>query len=347
MGALTVHHFGPDPETVGGIATVIGLLSDHRVGADRVHAHPTWRPRAPLLSTRLAAGAANAIRRLPADHIAHLHLSERGSFLREGALLALSRERGLTTVATLHGASFLPFAASRPRLARAVLGRSHLLSCLDRAVRDAVQRIVPEVRCEIVPNPVLLDESPSPADRTEELVVFAGEIGLRKGADVLHRAWQFVAERRPSARCLIVGPPGDYAPPEADRLQVLPPADPATMRRLLRSARVVVLPTRAEGMPMVLAEAMSLGRPFISTPVGAIPELAAGGGGILVGIDSELELAERLTELLADPKLARTIGERGRQFCTQTRSLEVIDSRWRELYEAAANTRSAAGAVLR
>ncbi len=334
MGASCVRHFGPDPHTVGGIATVIRLLAEHDVGADRVCAHPTWRPAAPLISARLAAGAARAIRRMPADQIAHLHLSERGSFLREGALLACARRRGLLTVATLHGACFLPFAASRPRLVRAVLRNAHLISCLDAAVCDAVRRILPDVRCEIVPNPVPLDESPLPADRTDEVVLFAGEIGLRKGADVLHRAWRLVAERRPSARCLIVGPAGDYAPPQAERLQVRPAVDPAAMRELLRSARVVALPTRAEGMPMILAEAMSLGRPFVSTPVGAIPELAA-GGGVLVGLDDETELAQRLIELLADPQLARDIGERGREFCARTRSLEAIDGRWRELYEEA------------
>jgi glycosyltransferase involved in cell wall biosynthesis len=47
-------------------------------------------------------------------------------------------------------------------------------------------------------------------------------------------------------------------------------------------------------------------------------------------------LADRLTELLADPDLARRIGERGRRFCLETRSIEVIDARLRELYSAAA-----------
>ena len=86
---------------------------------------------------------------------------------------------------------------------------------------------------------------------------------------------------------------------------------------------------------MVLTEAMSLGRPFVSTPVGAIPELAA-MGGMLVPVDDEIALADRLMDLLADPDLARTIGERGRRFCLETRSIEVIDDRLRELYGAAA-----------
>jgi glycosyltransferase involved in cell wall biosynthesis len=335
MGALIVHHFGPDRRTVGGIATVIALLAEHDIGADRVHAHSTWQPRAQVRSMALAAASAGTIQALPADAIVHVHLSEHGSFLREGALLALARMRGLTAVATLHGASFLPFAARRPGSVRAVLRRAHLITCLDSEVQAKTRRIAPGVRCEVLPNPVALDERPAGADQTQELVVFAGEIGLRKGADVLHRAWQTVASRRPSARCLMVGPLNGFMPPPCQRLQICPPADPAKMEQILRSARVIALPSRAEGMPMVLAEAMSLGRPFISTPVGAIPELAA-HGGILVPVEDHDQLAMRLTELLANPHLAREIGESGRRFCAQTRSVELLDARWRELYEAAA-----------
>ena len=334
MSTLVVHHFGPDPSTVGGMATVIRVLTEHDIGGDVVDAHPTWRPQSRIATARLFASSARALMNMPAGEVAHVHLSERGSFLREGALLALAHRRGLVTVATIHGASFLPFARRHPWLVSAVLRRVALVTCLDQATLDCVRLRAPKVRSELLPNPVVVDENFSPADGTDELVMFAGEIGLRKGADVLQGAWRLVARRRPQARCLMVGPVGDFTPLSAERLEVRPPVGPAEMREILRRARVVALPARAEGMPMVLTEAMSLGRPFVSTPVGGIPELA-GGGGMLVPVGDELALADRLTELLADPALARTIGERGRQFCVETRSVEVIDARLRELYLAA------------
>ena len=332
---LVVHHFGPDPATVGGMATVIRVLTEHRVGGDVVNAHPTWRPQPPVTTTRLFATAARALLRMPAGEVAHIHLSEQGSFLREGLLVVLAHRRDLTTVVTLHGASFMPFAHQHPRIVSAVLRRADLITCLDRETLDCVRRSAPLVHAEIVPNPVVVDSDFAPAEETDELVVFAGGIGLRKGADVLHRAWQLVAQRRPAARCLMIGPVTDFVPPSAERLEVRPPVDPIEMKALLRQARVVALPARAEGMPMVLTEAMSLGRPFVSTPVGAIPELAE-AGGILVPVNDEVALADRLTELLADPDLARMIGERGRRFCLQTRSVAVIDACLRELYSAAA-----------
>jgi glycosyltransferase involved in cell wall biosynthesis len=335
---LVVHHFGPDPATVGGMATVIRVLTEYQVGGDVVDSHPTWRPQSPFSTSRLVATSTRALLQMPAGDVAHIHLSERGSFLREGTLVALAHRRGLVTVATIHGASFIPFARKCPWLVSTVLRYADLVTCLDQEALDYVQRSAPDVLSEIVPNPVFVADSFSPADGTEELVVFAGEIGLRKGADILCRAWQLVAQQRPKARCLMVGPLGDFAPPGAERLEVRSAVDSIEMKEVLRHARVVALPARAEGMPMVLTEAMSMGRPFVSTPVGGVPELAD-GGGMLVPVDDEIGLADRLTDLLADPDLARTIGERGRQFCLETRSVEVIDARLRKLYSAAAADR--------
>jgi glycosyltransferase involved in cell wall biosynthesis len=331
VSILIVHHFGPDPSAVGGMATVIRVTTEHNIGGESVCAYPTWRAASPITTAKLFAAAGQALLRVPETDVAHIHLSERGSFLREGSLVALARRRGLATVVTIHGASFIPFARKHPLLVSTILTRAHLIICLDDETLGIVRRSAPSVRSEIVPNAVFVDDEWSPADKTKELVVFAGEIGLRKGADVLHRAWQVVAHRRPRARCVMVGPLADFTPARAKRLEILPAKDPFEMRALLREARVVALPSRAEGMPMVLAEAMSVGRPFVSTPVGGIPGLAQ-AGGILVTVGDEIDLADRLTDLLADPDLARTLGERGRQFCLETRSVSVIDARLKELY---------------
>lgn len=338
MGSTFIHHFGPDATTIGGMATVIRLLTEHHVGGDVVNAYPTWRPQKPQETAQLFARASRALLRMPAGEVAHVHLSERGSFLREGVLLVLAHKRGLVTVATIHGASFIPFARRYPWLVSTVLQQADFITCLDRPTLDFVRLSAPAVRSMQIPNPVVIDSGFSPADKTDELVVFAGEIGLRKGADILQEAWRLVAKRRPRARCLIVGPEGDFAPADGERLEVRGPVDAVAMRGILRLARAVALPARAEVMPMVLTEAMSLGRPFVSTPVGGIPELAS-AGGILVPVHDELALADRLTELLADPDLARRLGERGRRFCEETCSITVIDARLRELYAAAANDR--------
>ena len=127
-----VHHFGPDPATVGGMATVIRVLAEHQVGGDVVDSHPTWKPKAPLATARMFLASARALLKMPAGQVAHVHLSERGSFLREGSLVAVAHRRGLVTVATIHGASFMPFARRYPWLVSTVLRRADLIACFDQ-----------------------------------------------------------------------------------------------------------------------------------------------------------------------------------------------------------------------
>ncbi len=313
------------------MGTVLRILREHNVGGDTVMLHPTWRPDSHKASALLTLEAIRTILLMPRSAVAHVHLSEKGSFVREGSLLLLARSTGRPAAATIHGASFLSFARQWPRLTSRVLGGAHLITCLDPEVRDVVRQYAPRATVELLPNPVPMDTGSPCADETDEVVVFAGEISLRKGADVLHQAWQEVADARPHARCVMVGPPKDFQVPTSRRLELRPSVDSAAMRDLLRSARVVALPSRAEGMPMLLTEAMSAGRPFVSTPVGGIPDLAR-EGGVLVPVGDSSGLASRLIDLLADPQLARSLGEQARQFCLDTRSVEVIDKRLRTLY---------------
>ncbi len=331
-----VHHFGPDPAYAGGIGSVIRVLGDHDVGGRSVASRSTWRPHSRMASMPLALRAALAIPFIGREEIVHVHLSENGAFVREGAIVALARLLGRVTVVTIHGADFLPFARAHPRLAACVLRQAHLVTCLDAEVLATVRSLAPDAKAELLANPVAMDDRSPPAEETEEIVLFAGEIGTRKGADVLCEAWRLVSECRPRARCMMVGPVRDFVVPALERLEVREPVDAQAMAELVRRARVVVLPSRSEGMPMILTESMAAGRPFVSTAVGAIPVLAGEGGGTLVPVGDHVELARSLGALLDDGALATRIGERGRRWCRQTRSVEVIDVRLGELYADAA-----------
>jgi glycosyltransferase involved in cell wall biosynthesis len=330
-----VHHFGPDPAHVGGMGSVLRIMQEHHLGGGKVNIHPTWRAHARVASLLLSLRGAARIVTLRGEQIVHVHLAENGSFLREGALVVLGGSLGRGTVATIHGAHFLEFSDRRRRLASFVLRRADLVTCLDHAVLERVREIAPETRVSLMPNPIAIDDCSPSADTTDEVVLFAGEIGLRKGADVLRRAWPTVKAARPGARCIMVGPAKDFAVPPADGLEVRAPVGAGELRLLLRSARVVALPSRAEGMPMILTEAMSAGRPFVSTPVGGIPELAV-AGGLLVDVNDDGGLARELIGLLGDRDRAREIGEAGRRFCRDTRSVEVLDVELAELYLTAA-----------
>lgn len=78
-------------------------------------------------------------------------------------------------------------------------------------------------------------------------------------------------------------------------------------------ADVFVLPSFAEGVPVVLMEAMAREIPCISTRITGIPELIDDGvDGLLVAPADVEALAQVLRKLLGDPELKRRIGRNGR-----------------------------------
>jgi colanic acid/amylovoran biosynthesis glycosyltransferase len=74
------------------------------------------------------------------------------------------------------------------------------------------------------------------------------------------------------------------------------------VRREILAARALVLPSFAEGLPVVLMEALALGRPVVTTYIAGIPELVENGvNGWLIPAGSVDGLAEALREVLRAP----------------------------------------------
>ncbi len=84
-----------------------------------------------------------------------------------------------------------------------------------------------------------------------------------------------------------------------DHITITGWASGAEVRRQLQHARALVLPSFAEGLPVVIMEAMALGRPVISTYVAGIPELVEpGSNGWLVPAGSVIDLVQAMREAL-------------------------------------------------
>lgn len=105
---------------------------------------------------------------------------------------------------------------------------------------------------------------------------------------------------------------------------------------LLHAADLFVHPSRSEGLPLAVIEAMSVGLPVVASDVGGIPEVVSDGvTGILVPPEDVDSLAAGIASLLADPARAEAIGETGRRAARDAYGIDRMVERYLELYRAA------------
>lgn len=156
-------------------------------------------------------------------------------------------------------------------------------------------------------------------------IVFVGSLEPRKGVDVLLRAVaQLPAELDWTLDILGGGDDEEQlralaASLPTGRVKFHGPQNSDNVREAMKGGHVVVVPSRpgkagrSEGIPVVLMEAMSLGRPVVTTRLSGIPELVVDGDtGLLVEPNDEDGLAQALHRLANDQGFARDLAQNGR-----------------------------------
>lgn len=148
----------------------------------------------------------------------------------------------------------------------------------------------------------------------ENFVLFVGFPFLRKGVDVLYRAFLRVADRFPDWRLTLIGHELEAELAKRGmshpRVQVFKPMSHDKVVGWIGRAAVFVLPSRSEGMGRVLVEAAAAGKPRIGSNVGGIPTVIRHEeDGLLVERGNEEQLAVALERLMSNPELRKRLGE--------------------------------------
>ncbi len=267
-----------------------------------------------------------------------------------------SRDAGIPFVVTyhagrLHGSSStLDWLASlyRASVERWMLEESDHLIAVGPFVRDnALSRY--RDRVTLIPPGVDMSTFHPNGVTPDDDILFVGPLSSSyawKGLDTLWEAFQQVHQHRPSASLTLVGQGDRYQEfQERARRQELPVRllgriPQQELVEAYRRARVVVLPSTsdAESFGMVLAEANACSRPVIASRVGGIPDFVRDGdNGRLVPPGEADPLADRITELLENPKEARAMGERGRQRVSTRHDWDLLAHRTREVLAGVVN----------
>ncbi len=149
------------------------------------------------------------------------------------------------------------------------------------------------------------------------IILFVGRLEARKGVDILIEAFSRIPKDI-NTRLMIAGA-GDPSPYKkmatalqiADRVRFLGYVDETMLKPLYAACDLFVLPSRLEGLGMVLMEAMAAGKPVVATRAGGIPEIVTHGqNGFLVEPDNPDKLAQAITNLLQDSSRRMLMGQK-------------------------------------
>jgi glycosyltransferase involved in cell wall biosynthesis len=141
------------------------------------------------------------------------------------------------------------------------------------------------------------------------VALFIGNVLPVKGVDVLINACNRLAKDQNEFVCYVIGEgPLRHslsgrveALGLSERVKFLGAMPHASLPDWYRAANVFVLPSRSEGVPCVLLEALACGTPFVASRVGGIPEIADFGPSRLVTPGDGEELALAIAELFVRP----------------------------------------------
>jgi glycosyltransferase involved in cell wall biosynthesis len=184
-------------------------------------------------------------------------------------------------------------------------------------------------------------------DDGRPIVCFVGVIDGRKNADGILRMWANVRSRGVPGHLVLVGPTSgssDEPTPfvrellafiERERLTdtVTFVGRKSNVAEYLRSADVFLFPSRREGMPNVVLEAMASGLPCVASSIGGTVDLIRHGEtGYLFDVDDESRFADALSELLLDSGRAGRMGQAARQFILDRFALSKTAAEYDSIY---------------
>ncbi len=166
------------------------------------------------------------------------------------------------------------------------------------------------------------EETPSCSTPSPVELLFVGNATLLKRAHVLPFVLRRLRERVPGVRLRLVGIDPEQASRirglfeelgQLDAVEWMGPVSTDRMHSMYRAARVLLVPSAYEGLPMVILEAGAAGVPCVATAVGGIPEVVADGtNGWLVPSDDAAAMADRCTALLTDRGARERFGDAAR-----------------------------------
>jgi len=213
-------------------------------------------------------------------------------------------------VDTLHSKSVSSFAKS---------AESQVLRWPDKLTTDskATQKLYKEkfdIDFEYLPSPLdtVMFENLDSVEKIENQIAYVGRNSHEKGIDILK-----AAESEINGNVV-------YCTNRSWK----------DAMHIIKSSRMVVVPSRMESLPTTVKEAFYLNVPVIGADVGGIPELIKHNEtGLIIPPENPSKLAEAVNELLSDKEKSKKLAANGNNFIKNNMTWDVILPKYVEFYE--------------
>lgn len=327
-----------DSPTFGGAETYVAHLAGHLPHGHRctvVAAEPV-----PRQLTAALAGRADLVRvdpvgrcwrRLPAlrrslraldPDVVHVNLVDPSA---NRVAVAAAASTGVPASATVHMTGSVG-SGLRPRVLAALYGRLHAVIVVSEEIAWLVSAAgVDPRRVHVIDNGVPPVAAPCRRRQGGDTlrICGVGRLTAQKGFDVLLDAvGRLVAEGRPVDVVVAgEGRDGEALRAAAGGLPVTFAGFVDDVAGLLATVDVFCLPSRAEGLPLALLEALAAGVPAVATAVGGIPG-AVGDAVLLVPPGDADALADALRQIADHPGLREQLARRGRRLAADRFTVE-------------------------
>ncbi len=297
--------------TIGGLHSFIKYLEVvSKVSPDIIHIHG-----------RLAARLISIFRNKPLVYTLHDQSPFTGAF------------RGLERM--------IRIAAYLAQEYRVVHKVDHVIAVSRHIYRELIQWIgLPVDKVSYIPNGVDVDYF-KPARCKKPYILFVGRLTKRKGVDLLVKAFTKIATEYKDLKLVIVGDGEEKKMLQTlieklgvrSRVRILGNVSRHTLKKLYAEASIFVLPSRGEGLPLSLLEAMASECAVVATRVsGAIDVIKHGYTGLLISPNNVEELASTIETLIADESLRKKLALRARDLVLKEYSWDRVAEKTLAVY---------------
>lgn len=284
---------GPSPDARGGMASVLAVYRSHGFFSDgclflttAVEGNRFLK----LLAATTSLARFAMMLALDRVNLLHVHGASHGSFWRKRLFMEMAYRFGVPVIFHLHGGEFRQFVETRlsPRRRTKLLqtmARCQQIYCLNQEIAHWLGDWLPEIPVKVMENPIDLPQTVVRDTARAPVLLFAGRIEREKGVFDLLEAFTFLRQDFPEMRMVFcgVGSATTELIKQAAELGLSQHIDfPGwvggdTKLQFFCTARVFVLPSYAEGMPVSVLEAMACRTPVVASRVGGAPELLGEG----------------------------------------------------------------------